>query len=276
MNCPRCRATTHAERTYCPACDWELARPFSSDPVIPPAGGNGRGNGNGFSPARAPIHIAPDSFSLTPPVMADWAKRPQQRHKFSRRHRHGPPTGREAVAVLPAEARWEAPPRFEVVEMPVVQSSFDFTAAEQEAQRLAAQAAAPVGVRFQAAWFDATLIVLAAGLFFGLFALLGGHIGFTRRDLLIYLVAGYSLAMLYFGLFTLLGGRTPGMQYYHLRVVNFEGQPLTRAQSLWRAFGYVVSSGSLLVGFLWAAADERRLTWHDHISQTFITDRTVL
>jgi uncharacterized RDD family membrane protein YckC len=160
--------------------------------------------------------------------------------------------------------------------MPVVQSSFDFTAADQEAERLAAQAAAPVGVRFQAGLLDASLILLASGVFFGLFLLLGGQGGFQRRDLLIYVLSTYSLATLYFALFTRFGGCTPGMQYYRLQVVTFEGKPLPPARAWWRAFGYVVSTGSLLLGFFWALVDERRLTWHDHISQSFLTDHTVL
>jgi uncharacterized RDD family membrane protein YckC len=98
----------------------------------------------------------------------------------------------------------------------------------------------------------------------------------ARRALLVYLVAGFALAALYFCLFTLLGGRTPGMQYHGLRVVAFSGVPPSRRETLWRAFGYVVSIGSLLLGFFWAAMDERRLTWHDRISQTFLTDRDTL
>jgi uncharacterized RDD family membrane protein YckC len=272
MNCPRCDSSTYADRLYCPSCHWQLSRPFTAG-ATPPIFSS-----NGALESRAPVPSAPDPFILTPPRRAEWMNRPQRRRGFARHHRHQPPTNGNAVAVLPAEARWEAPPRLEVLEMPVVQSSFDFTAAEQEAQQLAARAAAPVGVRFQAGLFDAMLILLASGVFFGLFAVLGGppQAGFARRDLLIYLLAGYSLAILYFGLFTLLGGRTPGMHQHRLRVVSFEGKPLARTQALWRAFGYVVSTGSLLLGFFWALADERRLTWHDHMSQTFTTDRTVL
>jgi len=270
MNCPRCDSSTYADRLYCPSCNWQLSRPFTAGATRPTF------SSNGSLEARAHVQSAPDPFILTPPTRAEWMNRPQRRRALARHHRHQPPTNGNAVAVLPAEARWEAPPRLEVVEMPVVQSSFDFTAAEQEAQQLAARAAAPVGVRFQAGLFDAMLILLASGVFFGLFAVLGGQVSIARRDLLIYLLAAYSLSVLYLGLFTLLGGRTPGMQHHHLRVVSFEGKPLGRTQALWRAFGYVVSTGSLLLGFFWALADERRLTWHDHISQSFLTDRTVL
>ncbi len=77
-------------------------------------------------------------------------------------------------------------------------------------------------------------------------------------------------------MFTVLDGRTPGMQVRGLRVVTFEGNPPAARHRVWRAFGYVVSTGSVLLGFLWAAVDEQQLTWHDRISGTFITDRNQL
>jgi len=272
--------STSADRTCCPSCDWQLSRPFTSAADYAPIGSN---NGRNRS-APAYGNTNGDSFSLTPPDVADWARRPQPRHwrdrqrrRFGHRaRRHTFSNDADAVAVLPEGARWAEPAHLEVVSMPVVQSSFDFDLAEQEAQQLAARASAPVSLRLQAALFDATLVLFAGGVFFALFVLLGGQLGLARRDLLIYLLAGYALTVAYFGLFTLLGSQTPGMQYYRLRVVNFEGKPPTSSQKLWRSFGYVISTGSLLLGFLWAVADERRLTWHDHISHTFITDRTAL
>jgi len=216
------------------------------------------------------IQTAADAFTLSPPVRPQRVTRP-------RRAPHAPPwRDSGAVGVLPPEARWEAPPRLEVIEMPLVQSAFDFSAADQDAERLAGVAAAPVVVRLRAGLLDATLIALAGAVFFSLFALLSSQVSLARRDLLVYLLAGYALAALYFGLFTLLGGRTPGMQYYGLRPVTFDGKPLPPPVALRRAFGYGVSIGSLLLGFFWAAVDERRLAWHDHISQTFLTDRTKL
>jgi len=218
------------------------------------------------------MQTAADAFALSPPARRQRVHRP-------RRARHAQPWSnpdKAGVAVLPPEARWESPARVEVIEMPLTQSAFDFSAAEQEAERLAAAAVAPVGVRAQAGLLDATLIVLASAVFFSLFALLSGAVSLARRDLLIYLLAAFALAVLYFGLFTLFGGRTPGMQYYGLRPVTFEGKPLAPPQALRRAFGYGVSIGSLLLGFFWALVDERQLTWHDRISDTFLTDRSVL
>lgn len=261
MDCPRCGVSVYADLSSCRACGWQLSQPFSAEstPGVRP----------GSRAAEPLLQTAADAFVLSPPVT-----RGAQQRRLSRRA--SPPLNGRAVAVLPPEARWEIPPRFEVIEMPLVQSAFDFSAAELEAERLAARAAAPLGLRFRAGLLDATLILLAAALFFALFALLGGPVGLARRDLLVYLLAAYALASAYFSLFTLLGGRTPGMQQYGLRVVTFEGQAPLPTRALWRAFGYGVSTGSLLLGFFWALVDERRLTWHDHISRTVLTHRPTL
>lgn len=176
------------------------------------------------------------------------------------------------MAVLPDGARWEAPPRLELIEMPLVQSTFDFPA-DSEAERLPSLARiASIERRLEAGLRDTGLVLGAALLFFALFALLGGQLGAGRRDLLMYLVVTYSLAIVYFGLFTLFGSRTVGMRACGLVPLTFEGQPLSRQHKLWRAFGYGVSTGALLLGFFWASADDRHLTWHDHISRTFLAD----
>ena len=61
------------------------------------------------------------------------------------------------------------------------------------------------------------------------------------------------------------------MRICGLRVATFDGAPPRLGQLLWRSFGYLVSGGTLLLGFLWALWDEDHLTWHDRISQTYVT-----
>ena len=235
---------------------------------------------NGAAPAgQSALQTAADAFVLTPPSSLSHQQHPQRSlaRRLGRRgwrRRREPPLNGSAVAVLPEEARWEAPPRLEVFELPVVQSSFDFSA-EPEAEALPQPSrVASLEARLNAGLVDAGIILGAALGFFALFAALGGSLGVGRRDLLIYLLVSYSLASAYFGFFTLVGGRTPGMRACGLGVLTFEGQPPTRQHSLWRAFGYAVSAGSLLLGFLWAAVDERRLTWHDLVSRTYLSHRT--
>jgi len=40
---------------------------------------------------------------------------------------------------------------------------------------------------------------------------------------------------------------------------------------IWRSIGYQISGGTAFLGYLWALWDEDKLTWHDRISQTYIT-----
>ncbi|MBI2955875.1 MAG: RDD family protein [Acidobacteria bacterium] len=241
-----------------------------------------RADGNGHP--GAPAQTALEAFALSPPdparLRAQRPRRVRSRQTLVERWRtfvngHSVSVPPGASAPVPYARPWEDSPSLQILDLPVVQTAFDFSAADPEALAVPNRLAAPVGVRFRAGCFDALVILLAGSIFFGLFSLLGGQLTLGRRDLLVYLLANFALAALYLGLFTALAGRTPGMQAYGLYAVTFEGQPASRRHLGWRAFGYVVSTGSLLLGFLWALLDEGRLTWHDYISHTFLTDQPV-
>lgn len=312
MDCPRCRFPTPAERSHCSFCGWQLSRAFSKPPASTASAARPTSPAPAsaaesfvFAPAsalptgRAPVGtpLAPssqspaDAFVLVAPDVAIRNLRNAPTRRPSRRLttrganwlRRLPRHSSAAIALAldsdgegpepkPDTPR-HTPPRLEVIREPLVQTAFDFTAADEAAEPLPARASAPLDVRARAGLFDALLIVLASTLFFGLFAVLGGQLSLGRRDLLIYLLASFVLAVIYFSLFTLFGGRTPGMQSYGLHVVGFDGKPASPRRAAWRAFGYVVSIGSLFLGYLWALFDDRHLTWHDYLSQTFLTDR---
>jgi uncharacterized RDD family membrane protein YckC len=68
-------------------------------------------------------------------------------------------------------------------------------------------------------------------------------------------------------------GRTPGMNYIGLRIVRVQPKPLTRGLLAARALSVVLSSAAAGLGFFWALVEEDRLTWHDRITQTFVTAR---
>ena len=88
---------------------------------------------------------------------------------------------------------------------------------------------------------------------------------------MVYAANLYLVYAQYFALFTVLGGATPGMLLRGLRVVSFDGTTPTPRQMFWRSFGYVLSGGTVMLGFLWALWDEDHLTWQDRISQTYLT-----
>jgi uncharacterized RDD family membrane protein YckC len=130
---------------------------------------------------------------------------------------------------------------------------------------------APLDERRRAGLLDALFLALAYGAFLAMFRVFGGRLVLEKLDAVL---AGTILVLFYaqyFGLFTTLGGETPGMKLRGLRVVSFDGSDPTPRQLLWRSFGYLISGGTALLGFLWAQWDEDHLTWHDRISQTYLT-----
>jgi uncharacterized RDD family membrane protein YckC len=77
----------------------------------------------------------------------------------------------------------------------------------------------------------------------------------------------------FFGYFVVqwsLFGKTVGKALMGLRVVTRNGKPPAPWQSVLRVFGYLLSSLTLLVGFLWAGIDRQRQAWHDILAGTFV------
>jgi len=130
---------------------------------------------------------------------------------------------------------------------------------------------ASLGVRGRAVLFDDAFLAFSYGAVLALFLSLGGHLSWTKIDLE---VIGATFALFYaqyFTLFTVFGGSTPGMMLSGLRLVSFDGGVPSSRQVLWRSFGYLISAGTCFLGFLWALWDEEHLSWHDRISQTYLT-----
>lgn len=171
------------------------------------------------------------------------------------------------------------PPAAEHVEIAIVQPDLDFLGAQYHPSgawpagrtSLAPFPIAKLAERRLAGLFDGVFLALAYGGFLALFIALGGHFTFRKVDAAVYGATLALLYALYFGLFTFFGGATPGMQLRRLRVVGFDGNEPTPRQMLWRSFGYLVSGGTILLGFLWALWDEDHLCWQDRISQTYLT-----
>lgn len=129
---------------------------------------------------------------------------------------------------------------------------------------------APLGRRFLAGMLDGLALVAAAGLFALIFWRAGGQLSPQPFNLTVvgFIAAFFILA--YFGLFTALTFTTPGLLWLGIEVRTLEGDFPTSRQALWRAFGYLVSTGALLLGFVWALVDSDGFTWHDRMSGTFL------
>jgi uncharacterized RDD family membrane protein YckC len=130
---------------------------------------------------------------------------------------------------------------------------------------------ADLSLRRRAAAVDAVCILSAFAVVLGGFAFFGGRLIASKLDAF---VCGAILTLLYtqyFSLFTMMGGATPGMMLVGLRLVSFDGAAPEPRQLIRRSAAYLLSGGMAFMGFLWSFWDEDHLSWHDHISQTYIT-----
>jgi uncharacterized RDD family membrane protein YckC len=124
--------------------------------------------------------------------------------------------------------------------------------------------------RFAAA-IDIACLLFAYGAFLTLFGSLGGQFTLSKLSAAVYGVSFAIVYLQYFALFTVFGGTTPGMMFRGLQVTSFTGDPPTPRQMLLRSLGYVLSAGTLFLGFFWAWWDEDALTWHDRLSHTYLS-----
>ena len=129
---------------------------------------------------------------------------------------------------------------------------------------------APLSLRAVAGLLDLALVTIALGVFVGVGYWLRPEA--LDREGVVQMLGGafFCLLVFYWIFFLKYLGRTAGMNWMGLRVLNFDGEPPTPAQRRNRAFGAVLSTAALGLGFAWAAADEQRFTWHDRMSKTFI------
>ena len=118
---------------------------------------------------------------------------------------------------------------------------------------------------------DVACLAFAYGGFLALFGSLGGHFAFDKLSAAVCFSTFAFVYLQYFGLFTIFGGSTPGMMVKGLQVASFTGDLPTPRQYGLRAVGYVLSVATCFLGFLWAMWDEDGLTWHDRLSETYLT-----
>lgn len=128
--------------------------------------------------------------------------------------------------------------------------------------------------RMLAAFLDASMITIAVGIVLAVFYLFGGRLSLDDH-LALAMAGAAALALLAF--YRILGilweQDSPGMVWVRLRLVNFDGLRPTRRQRVCRMAGVLLSLAAAGFGFIWALADQEKLTWHDHISKTFPSPR---
>lgn len=124
--------------------------------------------------------------------------------------------------------------------------------------------------RLVASALDASMVLIAYGLFLAVFHALGGHFALNKTNAMLFGGMPVVIGWTYGVIWAIAGSETAGMHWTGLRLVTFDGPRPEPRQRVLRFFGSCLSICTVL-GLLWALADEEGLTWHDHISRTFPT-----
>lgn len=122
-----------------------------------------------------------------------------------------------------------------------------------------------------------SIIGLIGGLvIWGLFSLMGN----SDSDFLVILAIMLSCVLViiilliqfvYFGYFWSTSGQSLGMKLLNMKVVRQDGGELSFLRAGLRgSLGYWISSLVFNLGFLWAAFDQEKETWHDKIFETWV------
>jgi uncharacterized RDD family membrane protein YckC/ribosomal protein L40E len=258
QTCLQCGAINGAEARTCCLCDTRLSK--NPDAISVPAPAQLRSEGN--------LAVEPD-----------WRSEVFQRVDAYNVRRGRPRENRlqpELAFVQPdsPEPAAEARPKIHSVEAApatIARSRNIHPKAAVSSYDSPVPLVAPLLERRRAGTLDIAFLLFAFAGFLMLFHALGGRFSFSRFDVLVTVATFGLLYAQYVVLFTYFAQATPGMMLRGLRVTSLDGLDPSPRQLLWRSLGYLISAGTMMLGFLWTLWDEDRLSWHDRISQTCIT-----
>jgi uncharacterized RDD family membrane protein YckC len=190
-----------------------------------------------------------------------------------------PPALRPAPVAPPAPvATWGPPQALRTAARPpipaAIQQDIAFPRPFTEQTTLLEFPVAPLRERALSALLDGLIVAAGCAIVFGVYYYVGGRVALAGAPHSAWAPFAAVLAilpLLYLHLFLTYAKQTPGMSWIGLRLVNFDGRPATARQRRKRVWASAASLASLLLGFFWAAVDDERLTWHDHMSETCLT-----
>ena len=127
-------------------------------------------------------------------------------------------------------------------------------------------------VRWLALLID-SLIIMVVGFLIGLlFSFLGTVLGSDEFQALygcLFCLSWLISAAYYVVCWTSFGAG-PGGRLLGLRIVQRDGSPIGFGKAIIRFLGSIVSSLVISLGYLWAAFDPEKQTWHDKIASTYV------
>jgi uncharacterized RDD family membrane protein YckC/ribosomal protein S27AE len=125
-------------------------------------------------------------------------------------------------------------------------------------------------IRFLAVLIDGVIMFVVSLVLSRLLALGGGpaDIGAAMAFAGLTILLQMAMAATYEGVFVGLYGATPGKMALHLKVVMPDGSRVSMGRAFGRYFAKLLSSLTLLIGYIIAAFDSEKRALHDYICNT--------
>jgi uncharacterized RDD family membrane protein YckC len=130
---------------------------------------------------------------------------------------------------------------------------------------------APTSMRVQASVIDGLVMLGGMALMLAGMLYAGGSLSFDKHSAPFLLLALLTIPVFYKLIWVYMGRDSFGMRSAGLCLVDFDGNPPSKARRYHRLLGSFVSLLAAGIGLVWALLDEDALTWHDYISGTFPT-----
>lgn len=83
------------------------------------------------------------------------------------------------------------------------------------------------------------------------------------------------IATFYYLIFWARSGQTPGKMLLNIRIVTSEGKQISFGRALLRYFGYIISTITLDLGFLWIIWDKKKQGFQDKIAGTIVINEKI-
>jgi len=97
-----------------------------------------------------------------------------------------------------------------------------------------------------------------------------GVLAYFFPDPAIWLTTGVVTSIAYWLGFWVWRGQTPGKMAAGIKVIRTDSSPVKWQCAVRRCLGYVVSTITLFIGFIWVALDDRKQGVHDKIADTYV------
>jgi uncharacterized RDD family membrane protein YckC len=125
-------------------------------------------------------------------------------------------------------------------------------------------------IRLGAAVIDfIILLFILAVIYYSVFRFIA-PIMLSGRFIMIFISISWFIEIAYLVAFWAWRGQTPGKLLTGIKIIRTDSSPITWRYALLRYLGYIISTITFFIGFIWIAFDDRKQGLHDKIADTYV------